>query len=400
MKALQFNVAIPQWVALKALGVFSNSVFYKGPLATVRLVDIPKPKPRDSNWAVIKTNYCGFCGSDYNLLMLRDSPMASPFTSFPCIIGHEICGTIEDPGNTGFKKCQRVVIDPMLSCQIRGLQPLCHACAIGKPANCEHVALGNIAPGMFTGICKDINGGFAQYFQAHRLQIHSVPSSLSDRAAVLVEPFSVALQAIFDNKPQDSDTVCIIGCGVIGLMIIRAIRALNIRSHIAIVELSPFHQQKAIEYGANTIMQGNILNEVAQVTGGRVYTPMFGKKIIQGGFDKVFDTVGSSQTFNNAITITRAGGTVSLVGIAHKLSYDPTPLWLKLLTVKGVYGYGYVVDNKKRMHIFDKAIALMTKMPDIEHMVTHTFALDQYKDMIEVNKNKATHKAIKTAVEF
>lgn len=397
MKALQFNVTVPQWIALKALGAFSKSVFYKSPIGTLKLVDIPAPKPLDTNWAIVKTTYCGFCGSDYNLIQLHDSPMASPFTSFPCVIGHEVCGTIEEPGNTGFKKGQRVVVNPMLSCVVRQ-QPLCHACKSGRPANCESFAKGSIAPGMFTGICKDVNGGFAEYLPAHRAQLFVLPGAISDKAAVLTEPLSVALQAIYDNKPQNSDRICIIGCGVIGLMLIRALRALNIQCNIAIIEPSAFHKEKALEYGANAVIDNDM--QAAKLTNGEIYKPMMGPSIMQGGFDKVFDTVGSSNTFAKAINITRAGGVVSLVGITAKLSFDPTPLWLKLITVKGVYGYGYIKEAGKQKHIFEKAIELIKKMPDIESMVTHTFSIEQYREMIEINSNKGLHKAIKTAVAF
>lgn len=397
MKALQFNVTVPQWIALKALGAFSKSVFYKSPIGTLQLVNIPKPEPIDKNWAIVKTTYCGFCGSDYNLIQLHDSPMASPFTSFPCVIGHEVCGTVEEPGTTGFKKGQRVVINPMLSCIVRQL-PLCHACKNGRPANCENFANGSIAPGMFTGICKDVNGGFAQYLPAHRTQLFAIPGTISDKAAVLTEPFSVALQAIYDNMPQNSDKVCIIGCGVIGLMLIRALRALHIKATIAIIEPSTFHQEKALEYGANAVISND--EGAAEYTDGSIYKPMMGPSIMQGGFDKVFDTVGSSKTFSLAMNITRAGGVVSLVGITHKLSFDPTPLWLKLITVKGVYGYGYIKEGGRQKHIFEKSLELMKKITDIESMVTHTFSIEQYKEMIGVNANKGAHRAIKTAVEF
>ncbi|MEW6526126.1 MAG: alcohol dehydrogenase catalytic domain-containing protein [Spirochaetota bacterium] len=398
MKALQFNVTVPQWIALKALGAFSKSVFYKSPIGTLKLVDIPKPEPIDKNWAIVKTTYCGFCGSDYNLIQLHDSPMASPFTSFPCVIGHEVCGTIEEPGNTGFKKGQRVVINPMLSCAVRQL-PLCPSCKNGRPANCENFANGSFAPGMFTGICKDVNGGFAQYLPAHSSQLFAIPGTISTKAAVLTEPLSVALQAIYDNMPQNYDKVCIIGCGVIGLMLVRALRALNCRATIAVIEPSQFHRQKALSWGADAVLQGDLL-EAATFTNGKVYTPMFGPKILQGGFDRVFDTVGSSKTFSLAMNIARAGGHISLVGITSKLSYDPTPLWLKLLTVKGVYGYGFIREGRKQKHIFEKALEIMKKMPDIESMVTHTFSIEQYKEMIEVNANKGIHRAIKTVVEF
>jgi threonine dehydrogenase-like Zn-dependent dehydrogenase len=84
MKALQFSVNIPKFILAKILKpVLGDRVFYKGPVKTVRLVDIPEPSLFSPEWVRIRTRYCGFCGSDLNLIRLHDSPRASPFTSFP-----------------------------------------------------------------------------------------------------------------------------------------------------------------------------------------------------------------------------------------------------------------------------------------------------------------------------
>ena len=80
MKALMFSVSVPQWLALKVLGRASRRLFYSGPLATVRLTDVPIPQLPNDDWVKIQTLVTGFCASDLNLLFLRDSPSASPFT--------------------------------------------------------------------------------------------------------------------------------------------------------------------------------------------------------------------------------------------------------------------------------------------------------------------------------
>lgn len=400
MKALQFNTSISEYILLKILGLISKDVYFRGPIPSIKLVDIRKPVPLNKEWAVIKIKYCGFCGSDLNLIMLRDSPMATPFTSFPCIIGHEIYGIIEEGGNTSFKPGDRVVVSPSLSCISRDIASICYACKIGRNANCENVAEGKLSPGLFTGICRDINGGFAEYIVAHKSQIFHVPSSVSDKLAVLTEPLSIAVQAVYDSMPNNDDHVCVIGSGVIGLMIINAIRGLKINAHITVVEPSEFHAKRAIEYGANEVLNGDLLEQSAHITGGKIYKPMFGPRIMQGGFDKVFDTIGISKTVQFAIAATRVRGTVSVIGIAKHISFDPTPLWLKLITIKGVYGYGYIEQDGKILHIFDIALALLKEHPEIENMVTHVFTIEQYKQMIEINLEKCKHKAIKTIVEF
>jgi threonine dehydrogenase-like Zn-dependent dehydrogenase len=102
-----------------------------------------------------------------------------------------------------------------------------------------------------------------------------------------------------------------------------------------------------------------------------------------------------------ALIVTAACGTVSLVGIGKSLKFDPTPLWLKLLTVKGVYGYGYNETGSGRKHAFAIALELMEKKKVyVNDMLTHTFPIERYRDLIEVNFNKGKNRAIKTAISF
>lgn len=64
----------------------------------MKLVDIPEPVLPSPEWVKIKTRLCGVCGSDINLMFMKDSPSAMPFTSFPCVPGHEFCGDVVDVG--------------------------------------------------------------------------------------------------------------------------------------------------------------------------------------------------------------------------------------------------------------------------------------------------------------
>ena len=98
MKALQFNVNVPKFLIIQALRPISGSFCYRGPFSTVKLVDMPEPTLPSPEWVKIKTKLCGVCGSDINLIFLKDSPTASPFTSFPCVPGHEFCGEIVETG--------------------------------------------------------------------------------------------------------------------------------------------------------------------------------------------------------------------------------------------------------------------------------------------------------------
>jgi threonine dehydrogenase-like Zn-dependent dehydrogenase len=173
----------------------------------VKLVDMPELTLPSPEWVKLKIRLCGVCGSDINLIFLRDSPTATPFTSFPCVPGHEICGEIVETGSA------------VEHCKIGDLVSIvCRSCAAGITANCENFAEGAFSPGMFIGICKDINGGFAEYCVAHKSQVYPVPSGISPESAALVEPLAVGLQAVLDNRPDDGDKILMIGGGVIGAM--------------------------------------------------------------------------------------------------------------------------------------------------------------------------------------
>ncbi len=404
MKALLFSVSVPQFAALQVLGRLSRRWYYDSPLATVRLVEVPEPGLPSPDWVKIRTVICGLCGTDVNLVFLRDSPTATPFTSFPCIIGHEICGTVVEIGERvkGVHPGDTVTIAPTLSCNTRNIEPPCDSCRDGRPASCENLARGCLSPGMITGLCRDVGGGFAPYLVAHNEQVFRIPAGIPPQAAVLIEPLAVAVQAVLDSLPRPEDKVLIIGGGVIGNLIVKAIRAVGIPCQITVAEPSAFHGALAREGGADRLVSAaNLLGDAESITGGTAYKPMIGPEILMGGFSSVFDTVGSTNTLNQSLRVLKAGGTLNLVGISKDTMTDLTPLWLKLQTIKGVFCYGYANWQNQRRHAFEIAIDLIReKKVDLQTMVTHTFALQDYKRMIEVNLNKGKYQAVKTAVSF
>ena len=404
MKALQFSVTVPQFVALKALGTVSRRLYYQGPLATVRLVDVPEPGLPAPDWVKIRTRTCGFCGSDANLILLHDSPSASPFTSFPCTLGHEFSGEIVEIGGAveGVDAGERVTVAPSLGCSTRGIEPVCGSCESGRPGNCENFAEGTLAPGMFAGLCRDVGGGFAPYMVAHVSQVFKLPDELSDVEGVLMEPLACAVQTIIDNRPGDEDQVLVVGGGVIGNLLVQVIRAFDIRCSVTVVEPSPFHADLAAKAGADHVVtDGSVFRHTERITGARSYKPLLGPDILMGGFSKVYDIVGSSATLNSSMRAMRTGGVLSVVGIGKDAKLDLTPLWLKLQTIKGVYTYGYTDADGEKKHAFELAIDLARQRKvDLASMVTHTFALGDYRRMIEVNLSKAKHQAVKTVVAF
>ena len=397
MKALQFNITTLRFLAAKTLRtLFGPRVFYRGPARTIRLTDIPEPQLPGPDWVKIDTIYCGFCGSDLNLILLHDSPTASPFTSFPCVPGHEIVGRIAETGAAvdSFAPGDRVVVNPTLSCATRSIDPVCRSCRSGRPGNCENYAEGSLPPGMFIGINRRVNGGFARCLVAHRSQLYRVPETLSDEAAVMTEPAAVALQTVFDNRPEKGDHCLIIGGGAIGNLVVQSLRAIGPDCHIAVIEPALHAARLAGE-------TKSVFEQTARLTSAHVYKPMLGMEIPTGGFDRIYDTVGISKTLNLSLRLLTAMGTISVVGIGGNVKLDLTPLWLKLQTVKGVYAYGSTTIDGQKRAVFELALELIAgNTLHTEPLLTHRFAIDDYREMVAVNLDKSGHEAMKTVVSF
>ena len=86
-----------------------------------------------------------------------------PFISFPLTPGHEIVGRVVEAGArvSGIEQGQRVVVMPLISCQMRGVEP-CESCARGEPGVCTKTTDGDFSAGMMAGFCRDLPGGWSR----------------------------------------------------------------------------------------------------------------------------------------------------------------------------------------------------------------------------------------------
>src|SRR5262249_7163788 len=154
-------------------------------------------------WVRVRTRLGGICGSDLAIVTLRASPATSPFSSFPFVLGHENVGIVEETGAAarGVQRGERVVVNPLLACAARGIEPPCRQCPAGHPSRCEGFTDGALARGMMIGTTRGLGGSWGERFVAHDSQVHRVPDGVSDEEAVLVEPFACAVHAVRSAPP-------------------------------------------------------------------------------------------------------------------------------------------------------------------------------------------------------
>lgn len=406
VKAVQFDFNIPQYVFSKVTGRLIPSIYWNSRLSCLRYHDQAEPELPNSNWVKIKVKYGGICGSDLNLLFLNDSPATSPFVSFPFTIGHEIVGEIETVGEnvTGFQPGDRVAIDPILSCSVRGIEPACSACQKGNYSLCQYKTEGDLSPGLLIGTCRDTGGGWGSHIVAHKSQIFKLPEEVNDLNGVMIEPFSCALHSVLRNPPSEGDTVLVIGGGVIGISVIAAIRALELPCKIVALVKHEFQAQLASDYGADDIImlrRQSYIEELASSIGGKVLKPVFGPEVIEGGADMIFECVGRKQSINDSLRFARNGGKVILLGLAGIMDgIDWTTVWLNELDVSGSFAYSTEEYKGNRVRTFDIAIDLIRNgKVDLAPMVTHRFPLEKYRDAIDTASNKKNRSAFKVVFE-
>ena len=405
MEAIQYTKSIPRYLAMRYLGKRWRSL-YTSPFSCTRLVDISEPQLPTPEWVKVRTRLSGICGSDLATITAKGSPYFSPFTSTPFVLGHEIVGEVAEMGVAveGFPVGTRVVIEPALSCLVRGISPPCHQCQNSRFANCENITKGDISEGVQTGYCRDTGGGWSQYVLAHQSQLHRVPDDLSDEAAVLLEPFACALHGVLKFSSDRTSTLCVIGGGTIGLLTVAALRVLGHRNRIIIFAKYPHQQQLARELGADDVLSPNSGRYAAfcELTGATSHQPELGQQVLIGGVDVTFDCIGSSVTIDDALRFTRAGGEVILVGMPGiPKNVDWTSIWYKQLRVTGAYTYGLEIHNDEQIHTFTLGMRLLQKMEThLRPLVSTLFPLRDYKRAIQTALNTGRTATVKTVFDL
>ena len=323
-----------RYVAARALGGRVPGLL-AGPLTPLRLVHRDPPQVRHDGWVRVRPRLSGICGSDLATLSGHASLYLSAVVSMPFVPGHEVVGETMDDA-PGLPAGSRVVLDSVLACAARGLEP-CDACRSEQRNRCDRVTVGHVSPGLQTGFCADTGGGWSGQLVAHVSQLHPVPDSLADDRAVLVEPLACAVHAARRAAVSDSDNVLIVGAGAVGLFITLALRELTPAAAVTVVAKHRRQAELARRFGATEVVSpAEVVGGVRRATRALRLEPERGPAFLLGGVDVAIDAVGSRASVDTALRTTRAGGRVLLAGVPGE-GIDLTPAWFRELEVTGAY---------------------------------------------------------------
>jgi len=404
LRSIVFEFTKPKYALSKAFGKVAPSLYYGAP-SPLKLVEIEEPSLRGDDWLKVSPTYSGICGSDLGVVLGKTSPALSPFNSFPMYLGHEILGVVTEVGKsvTNVQVGDRVAIDPYISCVVRGRDELCESCRRGNQALCRYKGGDeNFGPGMILGYNNELIGGWSESIVIHESMVIPVPDFISDYVAAMIEPLSVGLHGVLRKTPQTDDRVLVIGGGTIAYTIIAALKLLNVDCEIT--HLSRYSHQQAMgaELGVDHafVRREDVEKHMLTFNETRKHKPILGKEVYSGGFDVVYDCVGSQQSIDNALRMTRAGEHFVLVGGAGQIFLlDWSFVWANELSIIGTHGYSLKEKwQGKEMTTQEILFHLIEQQPNypLEKLVTHEFALEEYKEAIIANINSKQYKSIKT----
>jgi alcohol dehydrogenase/L-iditol 2-dehydrogenase len=286
-------------------------VNYSAEPGSVELRDVPVPEI-GSGQVLLRVQAVSVCGSDLHQWQGKHSWKVN----YPCILGHEFCGTVAATGSEvfGFREGDRVVSET--------------AAIIDEHSPFARRGDYNLDPSR-RGFGYGTNGAMAPYVAVPERCLHHLPDDLQFRTAALTEPACVAFNAVCVNtRIFPGDLVVIIGPGPIGLLCLLFTKLSG--SHPVMVAGLPADRQRldlAKRLGADEIIDGRAEDFI------RTYGDGFGA-------DVVIDAAGASATLETALSIVRPGGKITKVGWGPQpLGFSLDPLVQKGVTLQGSFSH-------------------------------------------------------------
>jgi len=316
----------------------------------IELRELPEPTPEPGR-AVVEIRYCGICGTD-----LHAYQSGQPYNPATC--GHEWVETISGVGAgvDGLREGDRVGIGVPPGCG------QCPECRGGDAAHCTRVLMAMLGMGPFAGP----HGGFAPSIAVDVARLYPVRRELTDEDAALLEPVTVAIHALRRTPLRLGDAAVVVGAGPIGLLVLQCARIAGAGA-VVVVEPEPQRARLAAELGATVVVDPrseSVDERVKEICGRR-------------GPDIVFECAGVPATIDQAVSLVRRGGTMSLVGFATVPAEINPGSWLTR-EVRVVASLGYVHEE------FDVAMQLVADgRLRLKPLCTDTVGLDDLESAFQ-----------------
>ena len=325
-----------------------------------KLETILRPEAGPHN-VLIRVAACGICGTDVHIY---NGDKGSADVKPPVILGHELSGVVEAVGErvTCVKPVDHVSVDPNIYCGT------CHYCRIGKKQLCENL--------FAIGVNRD--GGFAEYCLAPETQCFRLEDHVPLKYGAMAEPLACCLHGIDRVGIRQGDSVCVIGGGAIGLMMVQLAKLAG-ASKVVLSEPVAMRQKVGLQVGASAVIDP-IHEDIPQRLKEILGTP---------GADVVIECVGTQSAVEQAFTAAKRGATLLIfsvpkAGATYGLRLED--VYQKELTIVG---------SMINPNTHGRAVAMINSgLIELEPIITHSFPVDQVEEAILMQMKNESIKVI------
>ncbi len=305
----------------------------------VREVDAPVFGPDD---VLVRSVAAAMCGTDIKIMR---GGLPSAAVSYPCIPGHEWSGVVEAVGEglSDLDPGARVVCEGMLRCGH------CERCIAGETNLCENYAQLGFTRG----------GGFGAFVAVPRRVVHRLPDAVGFEAAALVEPLACIVHGFERGVVRRGHTVAVVGSGGLGSLAILLARHLGAR-RVIVYGVNETELSLARRLGADEVhAAGSFSAEPADVT---------------------LETSGAPDAIRTAVTATRRGGRIVLLGTGGEgtsMTFHDDEILRRELDVVGSLSYTSAAWTASLQLMAEAAV-------DVGPVITHRFPIADYETALRV----------------
>ncbi len=309
----------------------------------ISVLERPMPAEPDKDEVIVRVKAAGICGSDLHIYHGR-----SAFATYPRVIGHEIAGEIYKAGSMvkDFKPGDKVAVDPVISCGE------CYACRIGRHNVCSSVKVLGV----------HVDGGYSKYIKVNAGNVHRIPDYLSWEEAAVIEPFSIAAEAVDRGRLCAGDSVLICGAGPIGLVILQAVKRVGAKAMI--IDIIDSRLERAKEMGADQVVN----------TGKTDLEKVVMDFTNSEGVNLIFEATGSISLFELCVSrlVSQAGRIVVLGFPEEPAKIAPIDIMKRELDIVG---------SRLNRNKFPEVIRwLEAKEIEPSAIISHVFPMERVKE--------------------
>ena len=322
-------------------------------IRAMRVAEVPAPEIRHDTDVLVTVRAVGVCGSDVHNYL--EGGIGSRRVEYPFIPGHEGAGEVVAVGAavTRVQVGDRIVIEPAHACGE------CDQCRAGRFNTCRHIA--------FMSAAEEMQGCMCEQVVIPEGNCFPVPAGMSDEAAALAEPLSIAIYAVQQSIAMAPETpVVILGAGPIGLCTMLAAKAAGATTFY-VTDRLPERLALASSLGATWVGNPDEIDVVAAIS---ALNPL--------QMPVVFECCGQPEALDQAILLLRPGGKLMLIGIPEgsRVSLDIDEMRRKELTL---------VNVRRQNECVEAAIELMASgVIDTDLLVTHRMDLAETQRAFEL----------------